>query len=767
MKPIDITGTVRDTFSIGIGKNKSEFGVFYGSLFFRNFEDNSWKKIASLQDIATSTKDFSWRSDTLYSVNSLIEYDGTFYKCIEEHLSSTIFSTDLNLPTPVWQEIGLYGNLRTINIETKTAQDYFYNLSSFDDTLIIYGNNTSVNEVFKVYLPEKTKIGLNKIFKVQNASYNNVEIYYHNGDLYANSAFGDYVTNIQLINKSLNDNNKGQWNSSYLDNRPITKLNDWKTTETYRINDIVKVGYFLYTCISNHISNSNAINGFNIDYENNKWIYSGGAYPGGTYSVSDRMPIDLKATGNREIYQLDMLNIPYQGNAPLSVLDLKNRRVVENGAITYIRANSYTYTSIFTSYINNVNYKNKTPNEILRLIFKLHKPYEEISYTSCIKFKNGVPGKKYILLIKSDGGPYLFDKNIIFNGYGNSLTTAQTGQTTDSGNWFATFTNVNAKKVLANGLNLSNSGYSVEPLDSGLLKSEYRANIFPIQSDPGKIDAFEFTCLDYSDQTLRPGSKDTFIVNYLGSYSMGEIFPLRLTPSQPIIGGPGQDDNNTDEIIYEPPVIASVLLNSEQELILTVGEVLDNLTIIATLMKATNDIISLRFSYTDNILADLTPDPEGGEETFNTINPFTLSSPGVIKIKTTISDGKRYILKESDMTFLYRIYWGFNENEELTNEEILDLQNYSLRKKLQGETFVFGTNPDYEVNEYIYFCYPAIYNDISYIEDITSGFSYTIESFELSTIELTNEFEATTLYKVYRSKVKTYGGNFSWIINLT
>jgi hypothetical protein len=766
MKPIDITGTVRDTFSIGIGKNKSEFGVFYGSLFFRNFEDNSWKKIASLQDIDSSTKDFSWSSDSLYSVNSLVEYNGVFYKCIEEHISSTIFSTDLNLLNPVWQEIGFYGNLKTINIETRVSQDYSYNLSQFDDTVIIYGNNSSVNSVFKVYLPEKTKIGLNKIFKIQNASYNQVEIYYHDDTLFSNSAFGDYVINVQLINKNSNDNNRGQWNSNFSDSRPISKINEWKTTETYRINDIVKVGYFLYTCIANHVSNSNAINGFNTDYETNKWIYSGGAFPGGTYTVSDRMPVDLRATGNREIYQLDMLNIPYQGNAPLSVLDLKNRRVVNNSATTYIRNNSYTYNALLTNLTNDPLYRNRSTNYILRYIFQNYKPYQETAYTSCIKFRNGIPGKKYIFLIKSDGGPYLFDKNIIFNSYGNYSPLALTGTLTDTINWLGTFTNASTNKTLSDGLTLNDERYSVEPLDSGISKSEYNASIFPIQSDPGKIDAFEFTCLDYSDQTLRPGSADTFIGRYLGSYSMGEIFPLRLTPSQPVIGGPGQGDNNSiDE--YIPPSISSVLLNSEQELFLTVGEILDNLTIIATLVKGTDDLTSLRFSYSNSILADLTPDPDGGEETFNTINQFTLSSPGTIKIKTRISDGKIYVLKESDLVFLHRIYWGFNANEEINDEEVLGLQNFGLRKQLHGEAFAFGTNPDDEVNEYIYFCYPAIYNNIAYIEDTVSGFSYTLESFETGTINLTNEFNVTTIYRIYRSKIKTYGGNFTWVINLT
>lgn len=765
MKPIDITGTVRDTFSIGIGKNKSEFGVFNGSLFFRNFENNAWKEIASLQDIATSTKDFSWKNETLYSVNSLIEYEGIFYKCIIEHVSSIVFQSDLILPVPVWQEIGFYGNLELINIQTRTAQNYFYNLSSFNDTVIIYGTNATVTGPFKIYLPEKNKIGLNKIYKIQNASYNPVEIYYHNNELFTNSAFGDYVTEIQLTNKTISDNNKGEWFARYSNNRPISKINEWKPTETYRMNDVVKVGYFSYTCIANHISNSNAITGFNVDYENNRWIYSGGAYPGGTYSILDRMPINLKNTGNREIYQVDMLNLPYQGNSPLSVLDLKNRRVVDTGAVTYIRNNSTTYGALFTSLSSNVNFKNKTPNDIFRYIFKNYKPYEETAYSSAIKLENGVPGKKYILLIKSDGGPYIFDKNIIFNSYGNYNNFAPSGTTNETGNWYATFTNAAAKKILTNGATITGSNYSIEGLDAGLSKNEYGASIFPTQSDPGKIDAFEFICLDFSDQTLRPGSADTFLARYIGSYNMGEIFPLRLTPSQPIIGGPGQVDPEVED--YFAPSIPSVLLNGQQEIFLTVGETLDNLTIVATLVKGSENLTALRFSYSNTVLADLTPNINGGEQTYNTINPFTLSSPGVIKIKTRLTDGKTYVMKESDMTFVYKFYWGFNANQTLTNAQVLALQHNGKRKQLNGETFIFTTNPDYETNEYIYFCYPATYNDISFIEDIVSGFSYTLESFETSTINLTNEFNSQTLYKVYRSKIKTYGGNFTWLVNLT
>jgi len=767
MKPIDITGTVRDTFSIGIGKNKSEFGVFYGSLYFRNFEDNAWKKIASLQDITSSTKDFSWKSNTLYAVNSLIEYQGVFYKCIEEHVSDVSFTAALLETVPKWQEIGFYGNLKLINIEESTTQTFYYNLSKFDDNVIIYGNNTNINATFKVFLPQKTKVELNKIFTIQNASYNNVEIYYYNNTVFSNSAYGDYVANIQLIGNTANDNNIGTWNIKFSDNRPIAKIGEWKITETYRINDVVRFGYFIYTCIVNHVSNSDAVNGFNIDYDGNKWIYSGGAYAGGTYSLSDRMPINLKDTGSREVYQLDMLGLPYQGNSPESVLDLKNRRVLPNNSPSGTpRVNTTTIGTLLSDLINNTNFRNKSTGEILRYIYKNYKPYEGANYSSSIKLKNGVPGKKYILLIKSDGGPYVFDANIIFPSYGNPSSIAQTGSTASTGNWFLTIANANSKKVIANGLTLSNSAYPVDQFDDDLSKDSYRGSIFPTQSDPGKIDAFEFICMDYfTDQTIRPGSSDLFLGRYIGSYNMGDTFPLRLTPFLPVIGGGGQDEED-DVITYIPPVIDYLTLNSQSEINLTVGQTLDNLTIIANNIKGTKDLVSLRFSYTNNVLADIIPNPNGGEESFNTITPFSLSTTGTIKIKVLVGDGQTTVLKEANMNFVYKFYWGFNSNETLTNEQILDLQHSDNRLNLHQQVFNFETNPDYEVSEYIYFCYPDTYSDIAYVEDPVAGFSYNNDSFEVITMDLTNEYDVMTSYKIYRTKIKTYGGNFTWKINL-
>jgi hypothetical protein len=767
MKPIDITGTVRDTFSIGIGKNKSEFGVFYGSLYFRNFEDSAWKKIASLQDITSSTKDFSWRSNTLYSVNSLIEYQGVFYKCIEEHLSGVSFAADLLEIVPKWQEIGFYGNLRLINIETRTSQDFYYNLTKFDDNIIIYGNNTNINATFKVFLPIKNKVELNKIFTIQNASYNKVEIYYYNNTIFNSSAYGDYVATIQFIGNTANDNNIGTWNIKFSDNRPITKIGEWKISESYRINDIVRVGYFIYTCIVNHTSNSNPINGFDIDYEANRWIYSGGAYAGGTYSLSDRMPINLKSTGSREVYQLDMLGLPYQGNSPESVLDLKNRRVLANNAPTGTpRINTTTVSTLLSDLINNTNFRNKSTGEILRYIYKNYKPYEGNNYTSAIKLVNGVPGKKYILLIKSDGGPYLFDSSIIFPSYGNPSSVAPIGGTGSTGNWFLTIASTNSKKVIANGQSLSTSAYPVTQFDQGLSKDSYKGSIFPAQSDPGKIDAFEFICMDYfSDQTIRPGSSDLFLARYIGSYNMGDTFPLRLTPFLPVISGPGQDEGDDTLETYIPPVVDYLTLNSQSELNLTVGQVFNNLTIIANIIKGTKDLISLRFTYADNS-SDVLPDPAGGEVSFPTTIPFSLSSPGTIKIKVLVGDSKTTVLKEANMNFVYKFYWGFNSSETLTNAQILALQHKDNRLELHQQVFSFQNNPDFDTSEYVYFCYPSTYNDIAYVEDPVAGFSYNNDSFEIVDFNLTNEYDITTSYKIYRTKIKTYGGNFVWKINL-
>ena len=157
--------------------------------------------------------------------------------------------------------------------------------------------------------------------------------------------------------------------------------------------------------------------------------------------------------------------------------------------------------------------------------------------------------------------------------------------------------NAISKKVIANGLNISNANYPIQGYDEDLSKDTYRGNIFPMQSDPGKIDAFEFTCLDYfSDQTIRPGSKDLFLGKYIGSYNMGDTFPLRLTPFMPTIGGPGQDEGDDMPETYIPPVIDYITLNSQNEINASVGQTIIDLTIIVNIIKGSKDLPSLKLS---------------------------------------------------------------------------------------------------------------------------------------------------------------------------
>lgn len=769
MKPIDITGTVRDTFSIGIGKNKSEFGVFYGSLYFRNFEDNSWKKAASIQDISSSTKDFSWKSNTLYNVNSLIEYQGVFYKCTEEHVSGqSTFLVDLAEVSPKWQEIGFYGNLKLINLSKRSIDDFYYKISQYDDNIVIFNQNPNINSTFKLFLPEKRKINLGKTFNIQNASFNKVEIYYYNNTIFSNSAFGDYVVKIQLIDKDSKDNNIGGWSTIFSNSRPMAQIGEWKSSENYRVNDVVRNGYFVYTCIAHHTSNSNQINGFNIDYEKNKWIYSGGSYAGGTYGLVDRMPINLRNTGSREVYQVDMLNIPYKGNIPDSVQDLKNRRMLSNDSPENTpRFNASNMAELLSNFILDQSFKNKSTGEILRYIYQNYKSYEGNGYSSSIKLTNGVPGKKYILLIKSDGGPYLFDSNIVFPSYGNPNNLAQIGTTEDTSNWFLNINDSKAQKIISNGLNLTNSSYPVQGYDDKLIKENYKGNIFPSQSDPGKIDAFEFICLDYySDQNIRPGSKDLFIARYIGSYNMGDNFPLRLTPFMPIIGGPGQDEGDDVQETYIPPIIDYVTLNSQSELNLVVGQTLINLTIITNLIKGSKGLTSLKISHEGLVMGNLIPNPLGGEEIFNTITPFNLNVPGKISIKILAGDDKTFVLKEANINFIHKIYWGFSKQESISDLDVIKLQHQEIRNSLHNQVFSFLNNPNYEESEYIYFCYPSQYNDIAFVEDAITGFNYNNDSFEIKTMEITNEYSIKSFYKIYRTKIKTFGGNFKWKINL-
>ena len=93
----------------------------------------------------------------------------------------------------------------------------------------------------------------------------------------------------------------------------------------------------------------------------------------------------------------------------------------------------------------------------------------------------------------------------------------------------------------------------------------------------------------------------------------------------------------------------------------------------------------------------------------------------------------------------YRVYWGYNANDTLTEADIKNLQNSQLKQNFTGN-YSF-TNPGSLV--YYYWVWPDTWGLPNGITDIDTGFA--VDWVDNGTVDVTNAFGVTTTYRVIRT----------------
>jgi hypothetical protein len=217
----------------------------------------------------------------------------------------------------------------------------------------------------------------------------------------------------------------------------------------------------------------------------------------------------------------------------------------------------------------------------------------------------------------------------------------------------------------------------------------------------------------------------------------------------------------------EPPTISSFTVTGG--LLREIGNAITNsspvdFTVICS--PGTDPITTISFTDVDDetvigIIEDEVA--EGGEFTVTYSPEDAVGTDNIYRVSVT--DGNLADTENLTVRFVPKVYWGFNDNATLSNAQVLALANNLLTVTVDGNEFSFGANST-EDGAYIYFIYPDSFDPITEIEDLSNGFVYNVAAFTASTANITNGFGSVNGYRIYRTNVKTFGGNFVWKISL-
>lgn len=192
---------------------------------------------------------------------------------------------------------------------------------------------------------------------------------------------------------------------------------------------------------------------------------------------------------------------------------------------------------------------------------------------------------------------------------------------------------------------------------------------------------------------------------------------------------------NSDDILYQNQTITEIfdeLLYVHPTVTLTGGGNFENGNILKNkVIKWTVNKNIISQSLNQNI-GSLDPSiREYNIDTINSNKTYTI----------TVNDGKNTASSNTTFNFLNKRYWGVSENEHLDNSQILLLNNELSNSRTQTRTF------DCSGGKYFYFAIPtSLCNGIQFK---VGGLSFS--AFEIETIDLTNSYNYTIKYNVYRS----------------
>ena len=104
--------------------------------------------------------------------------------------------------------------------------------------------------------------------------------------------------------------------------------------------------------------------------------------------------------------------------------------------------------------------------------------------------------------------------------------------------------------------------------------------------------------------------------------------------------------------------------------------------------------------------------------------------------------------KTFSIQFLYKIYAGESELEDLESSDITSLRYSALKDNINGEY-------DMEAGDYKWFCYPTGYGQRTKFFDLNTGFDVEMDTYRI--VELTNAYGVITNYYCYRTYYKLAG----------
>lgn len=210
---------------------------------------------------------------------------------------------------------------------------------------------------------------------------------------------------------------------------------------------------------------------------------------------------------------------------------------------------------------------------------------------------------------------------------------------------------------------------------------------------------------------------------------------------------------------YMPPLIS--LSSSPNSGYYEKGVVIDNITLLANIVKKKDDITEVSF-YRNNVLVSTenNPNPEGGNVQYiDTVDVGSGINPQDVSFKAVVYDDTQYVTSNQvDYNFVYPIYVGNLETTNPTENQIKSLTKLLIPK--QNVSFQHNFNQ----SRYV-IAYPQNYGAISSILDNNNY--ETIDDFTIISKQFLMLDGAQITYSIYVFNVSGYPDALTDAVNFT
>ena len=224
MNFFDITGTNRDSFSIGLGENKIELISNNGKLYLKNFNSSNPIEIASREP--SFLEIVSWSTGIQLTANNLIIYLGSIYLVKTSHVTGLSFDVDY------FEFILSYDKLVKV---TANNGNIYQIIKTQGNDIYFFGTNSGTQTII---FPNCLLEGLGKKLTIYNFSNCLLEIFLFDGTTYFSSINENQVKTYLLTDK--NEEN-GEWSEiAYwqLEEREINEVRI-NISNAFNVGDII------------------------------------------------------------------------------------------------------------------------------------------------------------------------------------------------------------------------------------------------------------------------------------------------------------------------------------------------------------------------------------------------------------------------------------------------------------------------------------------------------------------------------------------------